>query len=344
MGLLVGGMWRDQWYDTSGDGKFKRKDAAFRDWLSANGSGGPGGEKGFKAEPGRYHLYVSLACPWAHRTLVTRALKGIGDDLLPVSVVHWRMRENGWEFTPRNGANEDPFGAATPEPNYGYRYAHQLYTRAKPDYTGRVTVPILWDKETETIVSNESSEIIRMLDTAFDDLGADASVRLSPPALMDEIEAVNGPIYDEVNNGVYKAGFATKQDAYEDAFDALFARLDALEERLSGQRWLVGDRFTEADVRLFTTLARFDAVYFGHFKCNRQRIADYPALGAYTRDIYQMEAVRPTVNLGHIKHHYYGSHESVNPHLIVPKGPALDLDAPHDRARLGAGAPEAMAA
>ena len=344
MGLLVGGMWRDQWYDTSGDGKFKRKDAAFRDWLTADGGPGPDGQTGFAAEPGRYRLYVSLACPWAHRTLITRALKGIGDDLLPVSVVHWRMRENGWEFAPGNGANEDPFGKATPEPLYGYRYAHQLYTHAKPDYTGRVTVPILWDTKAQTIVSNESSEIIRMLDTAFDDLGARRDVRLSPADLLDEIDAVNAPIYDEVNNGVYKAGFATKQDAYEDAFDALFSRLDALEERLGGQRWLVGDRFTEADVRLFTTLVRFDAVYFGHFKCNKQRIADYDALGAYTRDIYQMDAVRPTVDLGHIKHHYYGSHESVNPTLIVPNGPALDLDAPHGRDGLGRGGPQAMAA
>ena len=334
MGLLIDGMWRDQWYDTGGDGTFKRQDAGFRDWVTADGGDGPNGATGVKAEADRFHLYVSLACPWAHRTLITRALKGI-EDLLPVTVVHWRMRENGWEI----GAALDEFGAATDDPVNGFRYAHQLYTLARPDYTGRVTVPIVWDKRESRIVSNESSEIIRMLDSAFDELGARKDVRLSPPELMDEIEAVNAPIYDAVNNGVYKAGFATKQDAYEDAFDALFAELDRLEERLSKSRWLVGNRFTEADVRLFTTLIRFDAVYHGHFKCNRNRIADFEALGAYTRDIYQHPAIRETVNLKHIKHHYYGSHDSVNPTLIVPKGPAQDLDAPHGREGLGPAIP-----
>ena len=334
MGLLVDGMWRDRWYDTGGDGKFKRQDAGFRRWLTADGSPGPNGEEAVPAERGRYHLYVSLACPWAHRTLIVRALKGI-EDLLPVSVVHWRMRENGWEFDPKR----DEFGAATDDPVHGFNYAHQLYTKAKPDHTGRVTVPILWDKSDGTIVSNESSEIIRMLDGAFDGMGAREDVRLSPPELMDEIDAVNAPIYDAVNNGVYKAGFATKQDAYEEAFDALFNQLDVLEKRLSGSRWLVGNRFTEADIRLFTTLVRFDAVYHGHFKCNRQRIADFEALGAYTRDIYQTPAIRETVNLQHIQHHYYGSHDTVNPHLIVPKGPELDLDAPHDRGRMGPDVP-----
>ena len=329
MGLLVNGMWRDQWYDTSGDGKFKRQDAAFRHWLTADGSAGPDGQRGFKAEPGRYHLYVSLACPWAHRTLIVRALKGIGDDLLPVSVVHWFMRENGWEFLP----GEDETGAATGDPVHGWRYMREAYTTAMPDYTGRVTIPILWDKREGTIVSNESSEIIRMLNTAFDDLGARRDVDISPDALRGEIDEVNGPIYHEVNNGVYKAGFATKQDAYEDAFDALFARLDALEDRLSRQRWLVGDRMTEADIRLFTTLVRFDAVYFGHFKCNQRRIADYPNLSNYVRDMYQVPEIRETVNFEHIKSHYYHSHETVNPTRIIPKGPELDLDAPHDRDR-----------
>ena len=332
MGLLVNGMWRDTWYDNGGDGKFKRQDAAFRHWLTADGSPGPDGQRGFGAEAERYHLYVSLACPWAHRTLIARALKGIGDDLLPVSVVHWFMRENGWEFLPE----EDETGAATRDPVNGWRYMREAYTTAMPDYTGRVTIPILWDTHEGTIVSNESSEIIRMLDVAFDGLGADASVRLSPPEWMDEIEAVNGPIYDAVNNGVYKAGFATTQGAYEEAFDALFAELDRLEERLGRQRWLVGNAMTEADIRLFTTLVRFDTVYFGHFKCNQQRIADYPNLSSYVRDIYQMPAVRGTVNLTHIKSHYYHSHGHVNPTRIIPKGPALDLDAPHDRARFEA--------
>ena len=339
MGLLVNGMWRDQWYDTSGDGQFKRQDAAFRHWLTADGSNGPDGQKSFKAEAGRYHLYVSLACPWAHRTLIVRELKGIGDDLLPVSVVHWFMRENGWEFLP--GADETH--AATTDPVHGWRYMHQAYTTAMPDYTGRVTIPILWDKREETIVSNESSEIIRMLNSAFDDLGAKRDVDISPQALRREIDLVNEPIYHEVNNGVYKAGFATKQDAYEEAFDALFARLDALEDRLAKQRWLVGDQMTEADIRLFTTLVRFDAVYFGHFKCNLRRIADYPNLSNYVRDLFQTPEIRRTVNFEHIKSHYYHSHETVNPTRIIPKGPDLDLDAPHDRDRFDAD-PERVAA
>ena len=341
MGLLIDGMWRDKWYDTSGDGKFKRQDAAFRHWLTADGSPGPDGQKGFPAEKGRYHLYVSLACPWAHRTLITRALKGIVDDLLPVSIVHWFMRENGWEFLP--GADESKLSST--DPVNGWRYMREAYTTAMPDYTGRVTIPILWDKQENTIVSNESSEIIRMLDRAFDDLGADAGVRLSPPEWMDEIDQVNDGIYHNINNGVYKAGFATKQDAYEEAFDALFAELDKVEDRLGKQRWLVGDRMTEADVRLFTTLIRFDAVYFGHFKCNLRRIADYPNLGNYVRDIYQIPEVRRTVNFEHIKNHYYHSHETVNPTRIIPKGPLLDLDAPHDRARFDGGeAPQRAAA
>ena len=338
MGLLVEGMWRDKWYDTGGDGKFKRQDAAFRNWLTADGSEGPDGQKGFPAEKGRYHLYVSLACPWAHRALITRELKEIGDDLLPVSIVHWFMRENGWEFLP--GADESKLSST--DPVNGWRYMREAYTTAMPNYTGRVTIPILWDKHENTIVSNESSEIIRMLDVAFDDLGADRSVRLSPPDLLDEIDQVNEPIYHSINNGVYKAGFATKQEAYEDAFDALFTELDRVEDRLGHQRWLVGDRMTEADIRLFTTLVRFDAVYFGHFKCNLRRIADYPNLGNYVRDIYQIPAVRRTVNFEHIKSHYYHSHETVNPTRIIPKGPMLDLDAPHDRGRFEA--PERAAA
>ena len=327
MGLLIDGMWRDKWYDTKGDGKFKRQDAAFRSWITADGAPGPDGEGGFKAEAGRYHLYVSLACPWAHRTLIVRELKGL-QDIIPVSIVHWFMRENGWEFVPEDGATTDPV--------LGARYMHQIYTAAKPDYTGRVTIPVIWDKKTETIVTNESSEIIRMFNSAFDGVGADANVNISPEHLRSEIDAVNEPIYHAINNGVYKAGFATKQDAYEEAFDALFLQLDKVEDRLSRQRWLVGERMTEADIRLFTTLIRFDAVYFGHFKCNRQRIEDYPNLSNYVRDIYQMPEVRRTVDFLHIKNHYYHSHETVNPTRIIPKGPELDFDAPHDRNRFEA--------
>ena len=327
MGLLVEGVWQDRWYDTKkSDGRFLRKDSAFRNWITADGSPGPSGEGGFAAEPGRYHLYVSLACPWAHRTLIFRKLKGL-EAAISLSVVHWHMAENGWEFRDGPGTLADPV--------HGARFMHQVYTAAKPDYSGRVTVPVLWDKQRGAIVSNESSEIIRMLNSAFDGVGA-SGPDFHPEPLRDEIEAVNARVYDSINNGVYKAGFATGQEAYEEAVKALFASLDWLEERLARQRYLAGARITEADWRLFTTLVRFDPVYVGHFKCNLRRLVDYPNLWAYTRELYQVPGVAETVNLHHIKQHYYGSHETVNPTRIVPLGPTIDFDEPHGRERLAA--------
>jgi len=322
MGLLVDGVWHDQWYETGkSGGRFQRQDSRFRNWVTADGSPGPSGDCGFKAEPGRYHLYVSLACPWAHRTLIFRVLKRL-EEVVSVSVVHWHMAENGWEF------REGP--GATPDSVNGARYLHEIYTKAQPDYSGRVTVPVLWDKQQGTIVNNESAEIIRMLNSAFDAWG-DASLDFYPEALRTAIDAVNETVYHNVNNGVYKAGFATSQEAYEEAFEALFATLDELEARLARQRYLAGDRLTEADWRLFTTLARFDPVYVGHFKCNRQRLTDYPNLWAFTRELYQVPGVAGTVNLQHIKQHYYGSHKTVNPTGIVPKGPEIDFTLPHGR-------------
>lgn len=324
MGLLVDGIWQDSWYDTKkSGGRFERSKSQFRDWVTPDGAPAEGRERGFKAEPGRYHLYVSLACPWAHRTLIFRKLKKL-EDVISVSVVHHFMGEHGWTFLAEDGATGDDL--------YGFDYLHQIYTKADPTYSGRVTVPVLWDKQTETIVSNESAEIIRMFNEAFDEWG-DASLDFYPKALRSEIDAVNDRVYDAVNNGVYRSGFATTQDAYEEAFDALFAELDSLEDRLSRHRYLVGDRMTEADWRLFTTLVRFDAVYVGHFKCNLRRIADYPNLSNYLRELYQVPGVAETVDMLHIKHHYYGSHETINPTRIVPKGPALDFDAAHDRDR-----------
>jgi putative glutathione S-transferase len=323
MGLLVEGVWRDSWYDTkSSGGAFVRPQTAFRRRVSPD----PAAE--FPAEPGRYHLYVSLACPWAHRTLIVRRLKRL-DDAISVSVVDPFMGEQGWGFSEHPGA--------TPDHVNGKRWLHEVYALADPAYTGRVTVPVLWDKRTGTIVNNESAEIIRILNTAFDAWG-DASLDLYPERLRAEIDAVNATVYDAVNNGVYKAGFATTQEAYEQAFDALFAALDGLEDRLSRGRYLVGPAFTEADWRLFTTLVRFDAVYVGHFKCNLRRIADYPNLSNYLRDLYQVPGVAETVNLDHIKRHYYASHQMINPTRIVPKGPALDFGAPHDRGRFGGAA------
>ncbi|WP_250467414.1 glutathione S-transferase family protein [Caballeronia sp. GAFFF2] len=325
MGLLVDGQWQDKWYDTkSTGGRFVRKDAAFRNWVTADGAPGPSGEGGFKAEAGRYHLYVSLACPWAHRTLIVRALKGL-QEMIGISVVHWLMLENGWTFADGPGVVPDAINGA--------RFLHQVYTAAYASYTGRVTVPILWDKARGTIVSNESSEIIRMLNAAFDGQGAKAG-NYYPPELRAEIDTLNARIYDSVNNGVYKAGFATTQAAYEEAVQPLFDTLDFLDARLASHRYLAGERFTEADIRLFTTLVRFDAVYAGHFKCNLRRIADYPNLSNYTREIYRMPGVADTVNFEHIKRHYYESHRSINPTGIVPAGPVLDFAAPHDRERL----------
>ncbi|MDN6275547.1 glutathione S-transferase family protein [Psychrobacter sp.] len=322
MGLLVEGRWQDQWYDTkSSGGRFQREDAGFRNWVTADGSAGPSGVGGFKAEPNRYHLYVSLACPWAHRTTIYRKLKGL-EDMVSLSVVHPFMGDNGWTFAAGEGVIADPLHDAD--------YAYEIYVAAKPDYTGRVTVPILWDKKTNTIVSNESSEIIRMFNTAFDEVGARAGNFL-PAEKLAEIDEINDRVYTAVNNGVYKAGFATTQAAYEEAVTALFEALDMLEARLSQQRYLVGQTITEADWRLFTTLVRFDSVYFGHFKCNIRRIVDYPNLWGYLRELYQVPGVAETVNMTHIKQHYYGSHTNINPTRIVPVGPAIDFHSPHQR-------------
>jgi putative glutathione S-transferase len=325
MGLLVDGKWQDRWYDTDkAGGRFIRSDSQFRNWVTVDGSAGPTGADGFKAEPGRYHLYVSLACPWANRTLIFRSLKGL-EDSISVSVVHWHMAENGWTFEPVEGVIPDSINHA--------RYLHEVYTAHDPAYSGRVTVPILWDKKTNAIVSNESSEIIRMFNCAFDGVGAKPG-DYYPEALRTEIDEINARIYTNVNNGVYKSGFATTQAAYEEAVVPLFETLDWLEQRLSGQRYLLGDVLTEADWRLFTTLIRFDPVYVGHFKCNIRRLEDYPNLWAYTRELYQYEAVSETINMQHIKHHYYVSHTTINPSGVVPLGPELDLYIPHGREQI----------
>ncbi len=327
MGLLVDGKWHDQWYDTSKTGgKFEREAARFRNWVTADGQPGPAGGGGFKAGSGRYHLYVCMACPWAHRTLIFRKLKGL-ENHISVSMVHPDMLENGWEFRPGNEQHQDHL--------YNLQFMHQLYTRAAPDYSGRVTVPALWDAQKETIVSNESADIIRMFNSAFDGLdGVRSDLDFYPAALQADIDAVNERVYHTVNNGVYKAGFATVQDKYEAAYAELFDSLDWLEDRLSAQRYLVGGQLTEADWRLFTTLLRFDPVYFSHFKCNRRRIADYPALSAYLRDLYQTPGVAGTVDIDQIKRHYYVSQRTINPTQIVPVGPLLDLSAPHEREAL----------
>jgi putative glutathione S-transferase len=325
MGVLVEGVWQDQWYDTKNTGgRFVRESSAFRNWVTADGSAGPTGSGGFKAEPGRYHLYVSYACPWAHRTLVLRAIKGL-EHTISVDVVHPHMGQEGWTF-----ATDYP--GATGDTVNGRARLYEVYALAKPDYTGRVTVPVLWDKEKATIVSNESSEIIRMLGSAFDGVGAKGADPY-PEALRAPIDEINARVYDRINNGVYKCGFATTQQAYEAAFRPLFEALDGIEERLALSRYLVGDRITEADWRLFTSLVRFDAVYYSHFKCNRRRIVDYPNLSNYVRDLYQQEGVAATVHMDHIKQHYYGSHRNINPTGIVPLGPALDFGTPHDRDR-----------
>ena len=319
MGMLIEGRWHDVWHETKKSaGRFQRRDSVFRDWVSADG------ETGFKAEPGRYHLYVSLACPWAHRTLIFRKLKKL-EEAISVDVVHWFMGDKGWNF-----GTEDASGAATGDSLLGKDFLHQVYTTARSDYTGRVTVPVLWDKQEGTIVSNESAEIIRMLNTAFDEW-AEPGLDFYPEALRAEIDAVNEPVYHRVNNGVYKCGFATTQEAYDQAFAELFETLDELEARLGRQRYLAGEVITEADWRLLPTLLRFDPVYHGHFKCNLRRLADYPNLWAYTRELYQRPGIAETVNLHHIKHHYYGSHETINPTRIVPQGPDIDFLEPHGR-------------
>lgn len=323
MGYLENGQWVDKWYDTeSTGGKFVRTTAGFRNWVTADGAAGPSGVAGFKAESGRYHLYVSLACPWAHRTLIFRAIKGLTPHIT-VSVVHPHMLADGWTFA-------TDFAGATGDTLFGSRFLREIYTRADPQISGRVTVPILWDKTQNTIVSNESSEIIRMLNSAFDGI-TENSNDYWPEPLREKIEEVNARIYDTVNNGVYKSGFATTQSAYEEAVAPLFESLDWIENILSENRYLLGEQITEADWRLWTTLVRFDAVYHGHFKCNRRRIVDYPNLWAYTRELYQRPGVAETLDLDQVTAHYYYSHDMINPTRIVPVGPVLNWNEPHGR-------------
>ena len=325
MGELRNGEWVTGGFDTSNSGDFERQPTRFRNWITPDGAPGPSGDGGFPAASGRYHLYVSLACPWAHRTLIFRALKGL-EGHITVDAVHPFMGADGWSF-------DSDFPGATGDRVLGKRFLREVYTEAEPRATGRVTVPVLWDRERGTIVSNESAEIIRMLNSAFDGITGNRD-DYWPEALRGEIEAVNERVYETVNNGVYRAGFATGQGAYDRAVRALFETLDWLEARLSTQRYLVGDRLTEADWRLVTTLFRFDPVYHGHFKCNRRRLVDYPSLWAYARELYQVPGVAETVDFRHIVEHYHRSHESVNPHRIVPIGPDLDWQAPHGRDRL----------
>ncbi len=327
MGLLIDGQWHDQWYNTEASaGRFIRPESQFRNWITPDGAPGPSGEGGFPAEPDRYHLYIAYACPWAHRTLIYRELKGL-HDFIGVSTVHWYMGEHGWTF------DADPDGLVE-DRLYGHPYLYALYQKAKPDYTGRVTVPVLWDRQRETIVSNESREIIRMFNSAFDGIGATPG-DYYPEPLRDSIDAWNAELYENVNNGVYQAGFATRQAAYDEAVMALFETLDRLEGHLGRHRFLLGAQPTEADWRLFPTLLRFDPVYVGHFKTNRRRLVDYPNLWGYTRDLYQWPGIASTIQLDHAKKHYYQSHKTLNPTGIVPVGPELDFTQPHHRDRLG---------
>ena len=323
MGQLVDGTWHDVWYDTkSTGGAFERNEARFRNWVTADGAPGPSGKGGYKAESGRYHLYVSLACPWAHRTLIFRTIKGL-EEHIEVSVVHPDMLSDGWTFA-------TDFPGTTGDRQFGLPFLRDIYLRDTPDMTGRVTVPVLWDKATGTIVSNESSEIIRMFNSAFDGVTGNTG-DYWPAELRDGIEAVNTRVYDTVNNGVYRAGFATTQSAYDPAVLALFDSLDWLEARLGQNRYLMGDRLTEADWRLFPTLIRFDPVYHLHFKCNRRRIIDYPNLWGFTRELYQWPGVAATVRVDHFVRHYHYSHDTINPNRIIPINPVLDYDAPHGR-------------
>lgn len=324
MGLLVDGQWQDRWYENSNDGEFQREQAKRRDWVTADGSPGPDGRKAVKAEAGRYHLYVSLACPWAHRTLIYRKLKKL-EPLIEVSVVSWLMAEHGWTFDTSSGSTGDALDDLS--------YLHQRYTADDSEYTGRVTVPVLWDRQERRIVNNESAELIRIFNTAFDDLTG-STLDLYPEPLRAEIDSHNERIYPRVNNGVYRAGFASTQKAYESAFDELFSELYKLDKRLGDHRYLAGEYLTEADWRLFTTIIRFDAVYHGHFKCNLRRIEDYPNLSNWLRELFQWPGIAETVDLNHIKHHYYASHRHINANGIVPKGPQLALDRAHDRERL----------
>jgi glutathionyl-hydroquinone reductase len=325
MGLLVDGKWHDVWYDTkASQGRFVRTESQYRNWLTPDGSAGPSGRGGFRAEPNRYHLYVAFACPWAHRTLIMRKLKGL-DSMIGVSAVSSYMGPEGWTFAP---------GPETiPDSVNQVQKLYELYTIADSSYSGRATVPVLWDKHERTIVSNESAEIVRMLNSAFDQVGANQN-DYYPGELRAEIDELNALIYPNVNNGVYRAGFATTQEAYEEAATGLFAALDHLEGRLATRRYLTGPQFTEADIRLFTTLIRFDPVYHGHFKCNRRRIVDYPNLWGFVRDVYQMPGIADTVHVDFIKRHYYGSHANLNPSRIVPIGPDLNYETPHGRERL----------
>lgn len=323
MGQLVEGVWKDEWYDTdSTGGEFKRDTSKFRNWITVDGSAGPTGGGGFMAESGRYHLYVSHACPWAHRTLIFRSLKGL-EEHIDVSVVHPEMLKDGWEL-------KDDFPGATGDRQFGLKYLREVYLKAKPDASGRVTVPVLWDKTAGTIVSNESADIIRMFNGAFNAITGNED-DYCPPDLLEQIDAVNARVYDTVNNGVYKAGFATTQEAYDKAVVPLFESLDWIEGILSENRYLTGEWLTEADWRLFTTILRFDAVYHTHFKCNRRRIVDYPNLWDWARELYQWPGVAETVHFDHITRHYYYSHDMVNPHRIVPIGPDTDWTAPHTR-------------
>ncbi|MFL2132804.1 glutathione S-transferase family protein [Desemzia sp. FAM 24101] len=316
MGLLVDGKWHDKWYDTEGNGgRFIRTEAQYRNWITPDGSPGPTGEGGFKAEPNRYHLYVAMACPWANRTLIMRKLKGL-EDMISISVVNPLMAENGWTFEPGEGV--------IPDPVINAKYIYEIYTHVDPNYSGRVTVPMLYDMKQNKIVNNESSEIMRMLNTAFYGVGAKEG-DFYPEDLREEIDTINEVVYQNVNNGVYKAGFATKEDVYQEEVTKLFETLDQLESRLENQRFLVGDQVTEADWRLFTTLIRFDSVYYGHFKCNIRQIRDYKNLWRYTRELYNWPGVAETVNFDHIKEHYYRSHKNINPTGIVPVGPELNF-------------------
>ena len=321
MGMLIKGELVDNWLDKEMDeGEFKRMESTYRNWVTCDGSAGPSGTGGFKAQVDRYHLYVSDACPWAHRTVIFRKLKKL-ENIIGLSIVEADMLDQGWTFA-EQGKYIDSLN--------GFKFAHQIYTAANKEFTGQITVPILWDKKLKTIVNNESSEIIRMFNSAFDEF-TDAKTDYYPEKLRVKIDKINQPIYDNINNGVYRCGFATNQLAYEKAFDRLFNELEQAERCLSQQRYLAGNEITEADWRLFTTLIRFDAVYVGHFKCNLKRIDDYPNLSNYLRDLYQMQGIAETVDIDYIKRHYYFSHTSVNPGQLIPKGPDLDFDRPHDR-------------
>lgn len=316
MGLLVDGKWHDKWYDTDkNDGRFIREESQFRNWITPDGSAGPSGEGGFKAEPGRYHLYIANACPWANRTMIMRKLKGL-EDMISVSVVNPLMGENGWTFEPE----ED----VVPDPVNGADYLYEVYTHVEPEYSGRVTVPVLYDLKQDKIVNNESSEIMRILNSAFDEVGAKEG-DYYPEALREDIDKINDRIYGAVNNGVYKAGFATKQEVYEEEVTELFEALDELEERLETNQYLTGDLITEADWRLFTTLVRFDSVYYTHFKCNIRRLSDYTNLWRFTRELYNVPGISDTIHFRHIKEHYFRSHKNINPTGIVPVGPDLDF-------------------